>query len=261
MGWRCTRISPRLDGGLDVGDQLQAVDRGGAHRVLEAARRAPCRWPWPRTSRGRRRAARPRRTRSGRWPARGWRSPAGRGRPPRTAPRAPDSTRCAITGPSVPAWSPSTRMANSSPPMRATVSPTRTHARSRSPTDTSRRSPTSWPRLSFTVLKSSRSTKSTDTGSSRRCSSAWSRRSRNSARLASCVSGSWNAWNSSCPSRSRSSATVSSRLPVSSRFSSIVSIWRRDEHDARPALDVAARNGPIVSPGERLVARTRRCPG
>ena len=79
------------------------------------------------------------------------------------------STRCASSGPSAMAVSPSTRMANSSPPIRATVSPRRTHARSRSPTDASRRSPASWPRLSLTVLKSSRSTKSTDTGSSRRC--------------------------------------------------------------------------------------------
>src|SRR5712691_7446078 len=51
--------------------------------------------------------------------------------------------------------------ANSSPPSRATVSESRTTAESRVPAATSSSSPTLWPIVSFTTLKSSRSTKST----------------------------------------------------------------------------------------------------
>ena len=52
---------------------------------------------------------------------------------------------------------------NSSPPKRATMSPGRRHDCSRSATVTSRRSPTSWPRLSFTSLNRSTSRNSTAT--------------------------------------------------------------------------------------------------
>ena len=48
-------------------------------------------------------------------------------------------------------------MANSSPLRRATVSPSRTHPRSRCATTCSSRSPAGWPRVSLTSLKWSRS--------------------------------------------------------------------------------------------------------
>ena len=104
---------------------------------------------------------------------------------------------------------PSIRMANSSPPSRATVSALRAQARNRSATAMRSRSPSPWPRLSFTFLKSSRSRKRTVTGLPRRCASAsaWLTRSRNRARLASPVSGSWNAWWVSCSSSRRRSLT------------------------------------------------------
>ena len=56
------------------------------------------------------------------------------------------------------------RIANSSPPRRAATSPARTQLRTRSATATSSRSPATWPSVSLTTLKSSRSTKRT-TGS------------------------------------------------------------------------------------------------
>ncbi len=90
----------------------------------------------------------------------------------------------------------SSRIANSSPPKRAVVSSGRMTARSRSATATSSWSPASWPRLSFTVLKSSRSEKSTETAPwLRACrASACATRSRKRARLARPVSESWKAW-------------------------------------------------------------------
>jgi hypothetical protein len=57
----------------------------------------------------------------------------------------------------------STMTVNSSPPKRAKVSSGRRHPLRRSPTATSRRSPTSWPKESFTSLKLSRSINSTAT--------------------------------------------------------------------------------------------------
>ena len=52
---------------------------------------------------------------------------------------------------------------NSSPPKRATVSPGRITPRAAAPTSTSSSSPASWPRLSLTFLKRSRSRNSTAT--------------------------------------------------------------------------------------------------
>ena len=86
-------------------------------------------------------------------------------------------------------------------------------ARARDRSRTARRprcrswSPASWPRLSFTCLKPSRSTSRTASGSRERAdrASAWSRRSRKRARLASPVRPSWNACRvSSSSSRTRS---------------------------------------------------------
>ena len=66
--------------------------------------------------------------------------------------------------------------ANSSPPSRAAVSDGRTDAASRPATAASSSSPLPWPIVSFTTLKSSRSTKSTPTVRSVR--RAWSMRVR-----------------------------------------------------------------------------------
>ncbi len=73
-----------------------------------------------------------------------------------------DSTmrRAAITG-STSAVSHSISITNSSPPMRATVSPARTLERRRAATSLSTRSPTAWPSVSLTGLKPSRSMNST----------------------------------------------------------------------------------------------------
>ena len=94
----------------------------------------------------------------------------------------------------------SRRIANSSPPMRAAVSASRTLIRIRPATATSSSSPAAWPRLSFTALKSSRSRNRTASGPLPRrvrvrpCAS----RSRNSARFGRPVRESWNAWWRSC---------------------------------------------------------------
>ena len=99
----------------------------------------------------------------------------------------------------VPAGSWMTR-ANSSPPSLATVSPARTVSLSRSATATSRVSPAACPRVSLTVLKSSRSTRITLLTEP----SARARRSRrlNSTRFGSWVSASWVAlWSSRSSSR------------------------------------------------------------
>ena len=83
------------------------------------------------------------------------------------------SSRSAISS-AASAGSPSTRIANSSPPSRATESARRTTERRRTPTSCSMRSPAAWPRLSLTVLKSSRSMHSTAVrvGCRRRCEPA-----------------------------------------------------------------------------------------
>ena len=149
------------------------------------------------------------------------------------------ATRSAISGVS------STRIANSSPPSRATVSPVRTLSWIRRPTSHSSSSPTGCPRVSLTNLKSSRSATSTATEVELRWRSciACSRRSENSARLGRPVRGSRNAM----------SATVSS----SCRFSSRRVNWRSsaaetrtrpgDEDRARsrvpPQVDAAERDG------------------
>ena len=59
------------------------------------------------------------------------------------------------------------RIANSSPPSRATVSSARSALRRRSPQICSSRSPAAWPSESLTCLKSSRSRKATTAGSPR----------------------------------------------------------------------------------------------
>ena len=135
------------------------------HAALEARRSGPCRAAWPRTSRRRRRgSARRRASTPGGW----WRCPT---LAPTLTASPPAGTRWAnaammrsattttSSGPS----RRSSRTANSSPPKRAMVSDGRTHSHSRSATAISSSSPTAWPSVSLTVLKSSRSTNSTAT--------------------------------------------------------------------------------------------------
>ena len=100
-------------------------------------------------------------------------------------------------------------MANSSPPRRAAVSSGRRQPERSVATRFNRRSPSPCPRLSFTVLKSSRSMNSTA-----RCepvwsirARAWSSRSWNNALLARPVSESWNTRYSSSSSRRMRSVT------------------------------------------------------
>ena len=73
--------------------------------------------------------------------------------PRRAAPIA-SMIRCASVGGIASGWSmPGSRIANSSPPRRATVSPSRTQAASRSATCFSSASPTGWPSVSLTLLE------------------------------------------------------------------------------------------------------------
>ena len=103
------------------------------------------------------------------------------------------ATRSAVSGHS---------STNSSPPVRATVSPLRVMRRSRSATTRSTSSPMAWPCVSFTSLNPSRSSNSTDTSfcGSRRDTAA-SRRACSKMRLPRPVSGSWSACPASCSSR------------------------------------------------------------
>ena len=111
----------------------------------------------------------------------------------------------------------STSTANSSPPSRATRSLAAVRSRAAVPRSRAAAGrPIACPKLSLISLKSSRSAKSSATG--RPCcwcaSSATTSRSRNSARLARPVSGSWYAWwCSRCwPSETRASSTVLSTM-------------------------------------------------
>ena len=83
-------------------------------------------------------------------------------------------------------------MTNSSPPIRATVSPALTTPCRRLPTSASTRSPTAWPRVSLIALKPSRSRKQTARIRRRRrfWAMAWRSRSVSRVRFGSPVSGS-----------------------------------------------------------------------
>src|SRR6266702_1254663 len=124
----------------------------------------------------------------------------------------------------------SSRIANSSPPSRASVSSSRTQPRSRPATPLSSSSPAACPSPSLTTLKSSKSRNraAKRSGWRVRRASVWTTRSRNSARLASPVSGSCSAWYSRRPSSLASwrwSAWLSSRAsgwrPTTSSTSSV----------------------------------------
>lgn len=113
------------------------------------------------------------------------------------------ATRCAIR--SEASESPWRRSANSSPPTRATMSPSRTQSTMRRPAPTRRLSATGCPKLSFTSLKSSRSNETTASQRwSRACNvSACDSRSSKTVRFANPVSGSRNARSAASDSRWR----------------------------------------------------------
>ena len=157
----------------------------------------------------------------------------------------------------------SSSSANSSPPNRATVSPGRADALSRSPTTTSSWSPTGWPRLSFTTLKSSRSRNSTATGPSSRSarSSAWETRSRNSARLANPVSESWNACRRSCRSRRRRSVTsrlLRTMAPTSGSSRRLVIVVSTSRHSPSARRTRHSRLAGVVRPPSSTFANWTR---
>ena len=164
------------------------------------------------------------------------------------------SSICMIRSATSAAWIPSPpssrRIANSSPPSRAAVSAARSTFFSRSPTWSRSPSPAACPSESLIVLKSSMSMNSTAIGfASRSCRSiACSTRSRNSARLARLVTGSWNAWCCSCRSNclrsvmSRVLSTIPRTFGSCSRLVRSVSVaryvpsrWRR-RNSRRPVL-------------------------
>ena len=92
-------------------------------------------------------------------------------------------------------------MANSSPPMRAVVSPLRTERRRAQPNERSMSSPTAWPSLSLTALKPSRSISTNVNAQPYRalCTAAVRRAASKCRRLAMLVSGSWSAlWRARC---------------------------------------------------------------
>ena len=129
-----------------------------------------------------------------------------------------------------------------------------------------------WPRLSLTVLKSSRSMNSTDRARRRgRCrASACSTRSRNSARFGSPVSASWNAWWVSCSSSAVALGDVARvqddpadgrrRRAGSSRASRRAARRRRDGAcETRRQLDWLAAGGRARRGTRCVRARSSSC--
>ena len=153
--------------------------------------------------------------------------------------------------------------ANSSPPSREAVSSLRRLDRTRCAVSTRTWSPAAWPRLSLIVLKLSRSMNSTAVFVAFRRSRACSTRSRKRLRLASLVSGSWNAWKVSFCSRAlrsrrsrvfRTTPVVSkSPLPLLATVSTGIHVpsgWRM-------------RHSPLTRlPGDSIARSTRErsCP-
>src|SRR2546428_286470 len=85
---------------------------------------------------------------------------------------------------------PAKRTANSSPPIRATRSPSRTPACKMAPTRTSASSPAAWPKPSFSALRPLASTIATDSDAPSRAASSRSSRWKKLRRFGSPVSGS-----------------------------------------------------------------------
>ena len=172
--------------------------------------------------------------------------------------------RWASAVPSSPSGRSSTRMANSSPPKRATVSLGRTAERSRAATSTSSSSPALCPSVSLTSLNPSRSRKYTAIGgdeSARRASACWSR-SLNRARLGRSVSESVKAWWVSCRSRLMRSVTsrvFSTRPPTAgfaSRLVSVTSIWHSRPLACRQVLWTVCTRSASLATLRRTAARS-----
>ena len=147
--------------------------------------------------------------------------------------------------------------ANSSPPRRATRSPSRTRPPIRSVMATSRSSPAAWPMVSFTILKSSMSMNSTAATVSRRSPSTATTRSRvswNERRLATPVSAS-----SSARSWTRRSSTEFRKLSAA-----IPAAWattlmtRRSTPGALPGC--SSTRAPIGRPSATIGATMTRPP-
>jgi hypothetical protein len=115
--------------------------------------------------------------------------------------------------------------------------------------------------VSFTALKSSMShtMRATDPDPRIHRRRAWSIRSANSTRLASPVSGSWDAWWASSDSRSRRSLTVDWSLRASREFSTTVSSWRTSTSEtvAAPVATSMPSNLPPVVAFTTVVATAR----
>ena len=163
-GWNASRsssrsIAPRSSCSTVVRRRSQLVVRG-----VVAARPGSCHAAWRSAAPGRRCAAAA--------PRAGSSAPVGHPdarrqedrprRPVVRLGRAPPSSRSATAAAS--SGRPCISTANSSPPSRAATSPGRRLPRSRRPTSTSTASPTSWPRMSLTFLKPSRSRASSTHG-------------------------------------------------------------------------------------------------
>ena len=161
----------------------------------------------------------------------------------------------------------SSRTANSSPPRRAAVSCARRPSQAAGDRRSSS-SPAAWPRLSLTVLKSSRSMNRTATRRCRggaRAPGRASRRSSNSARFGSPVSASWKAWWRSWSSSALRSVTSRrlSRMPSTAgrraRFSAITSTCGRPPSAVAGAgfASVAVRLERVREEPQRAVERRR----
>ena len=146
--------------------------------------------------------------------------------------RASSATSSVLLGP---AW----RMANSSPPNRATVSVSRRHVPTRSATLRSKRSPIGWPSVSLTVLKRSRSRHSTAAiAPCPTCATICPSRSTKAARFASPVSG-------SCRARNTTRASACRRAVMSSNVAT------------KPPPGSATRRTSSIAPAVRLTGTHR----
>ena len=154
---------------------------------------------------------------------------------------------------------PSRRIANSSPPRRATVSDGRVALTSRCAAAWSRRSPASCPSESLTYLKLSRSRNMTATCFCERCASAsaCSTRFQNRLRLASRVSGSWNASLRNCSSstlRSLTSRKFSASPAIAGSSTRLLPTHSRVLR--RSPVSTASSIGPMTRP--RVAATSAR---
>ena len=141
---------------------------------------------------------------------------------------------------------PFSRRTNSSPPRRAAVSAGRRQPRRRSATVRSSTSPASWPKVSLTGLKPSRSRYRT-AGQMRvrpAVSTACRTRSRNRVRLGSPVSGSCSAWCRSCSLRSVTCRRFSSSRPRSRE----VATWRAKVSSSARSLELNVVTSPSRPP-------------